>query len=89
MKGTGCHCFSSPIHKKVCPAIRTALPEQNFESRQTPQQAKFLGQDTRTRRLEVIENMAELAGIEPTTSQLRTMSSPLCQLNVFNNLALD
>src|SRR5215472_5610443 len=26
------------------PTIGTALPEQNFESRQTPQQASFLGQ---------------------------------------------
>ena len=35
---------------------------------------------------QVIENMVELVGLEPTTSSLRTMDSPAMQAFLFNRL---
>ena len=35
-----------------------------------------MGQDLSSRDSQVVENMVELVGLEPTTSSLRTMRSP-------------
>jgi len=45
-----------------------------------------MGQDLSFRGSEVIENMVELVGLEPTTSSLRTMHSSALRAFLFNHL---
>jgi hypothetical protein len=39
-------------------------------------QAQFVGENEPRRALQMLEDLVELVGIEPTTSSLRTMRSP-------------